>query len=1306
MTEINRAGQIGSLGHIDTTQAGFRGQIDVVADELRQLAGNADLPSDPLSAPYVLYVNGYTGQDTFVGGAYQATEVEIERRISLQKLECGYSEARPFKTINRAAIEAAIITSRDWFTTQRQKDRALVSIVVAPGEYIVLNDDGRVFSPADFPARSNSYEPTDADLISFNDPSGGVVLPRGCSVVSLDLRKTLLRPNAVPAPADEAADYSNRRSIFKVSGTGYYYGFTFKDKLDASQSHHLLHAFEFCSQAELDLFYQKILASFAAADLSASNTVSSETEYQIVGPLPPTPTSASDTVGSASPYIYNTSVRSVWGMGGVFANGAKSEGFRSMVIAQFTAISLQQDMSCWQLYSSGAWGAVADYTTYINASPDNIRMNPNRRSFHIRAINNAVIQEVSVFAIGQGIHHWTQSGGELTITNSNSNFGGCAALSEDYRTYAFNNDQDWTTSRLRVASNLAEKRGNVVKIYVGDIADGQTDATIQSQNWFNLEETLEESVAAPGEPRILRERDYTFRQGSWLWIENPLGADYRVELPTSTWDVNDPDRLNFLGTVENEDGIQPGQAILAPSGVPTGQYHPSLAGRRVYIRRLRDSRSSDSKRFSLVLNNTNNQCRLPVRDYVVQTPTSGIPNTEILTVLQVGSEPASGAGVKRTASVVLRRQNPAAPWTAGRYYRAGDNAIANNKHYMCVRETTSSVFLESEWQESFVHMEEEYKNEDFLPNAQPEITFNNDIDGSEASTTCGYDLATVWSTDPLIINQYRTGTDYLGIHSFLVSIGFSESNAHTILLPRAANDRDRNPGTQLDGIAPPSGAATSWANWPLEFRRPSIIRLFGHAWEWAGYLNYTKAMPQYQQELGNINRFTYYFTHQNGGRVYASGFNQEGFLVNNRGLEDLATGSVLSVDQLGSDEYTIDFPTYYENLSVDSLSVNSQLNLTSSEIIGRPTWQESGSKPYLATVDKISMGPFGGPLPELPLSTQTQEGVIRLATESEAQAFVRDDLAISPATLIEALGDAVKSVVNCRISLSSTSAIPDSNQIGNTIYLHPYNGNEIALYSTITGRWGVRRFGGVQSFSLSAASAAETNYDVYIQDTDPTNPTTPTLTATFVAWSGDRTPPSRDSQDGILVKDGDPTQRLIGVIRTTSAGESEIRLGGTINGSDSNDYPKMYLANLYNLYDVSSRYFFGNSWDVPTPGSPTYDWASVPSSVYSTTVRCAFVQASQTLVTAFLDIYSNDATGTTTLYVAPGINTTIGPPADAFYGEVQGDNMTVGSQWARSLSPGMNEIYYLYKQLDRGGGTGSNIVNEHSAHGMIVVTKA
>ena len=45
----------------------------------------------------------------------------------------------------------------------------------------------------------------------------------------------------------------------------------------------------------------------------------------------------------ASPYIINISLRSVFGMQGMHADGAKATGFRSMVVAQFTAVSLQKD---------------------------------------------------------------------------------------------------------------------------------------------------------------------------------------------------------------------------------------------------------------------------------------------------------------------------------------------------------------------------------------------------------------------------------------------------------------------------------------------------------------------------------------------------------------------------------------------------------------------------------------------------------------------------------------------------------------------------------------------------------------------------------------------------------------------------------------------------------------------------------------------------------------------------------------------------------------------------------------------------
>ena len=54
-------------------------------------------------------------------------------------------------------------------------------------------------------------------------------------------------------------------------------------------------------------------------------------------------TLSSDTVTSSSPYIFNCSLRSVYGMCGMIADGNKATGFKSMVVAQFTGIGLQKD---------------------------------------------------------------------------------------------------------------------------------------------------------------------------------------------------------------------------------------------------------------------------------------------------------------------------------------------------------------------------------------------------------------------------------------------------------------------------------------------------------------------------------------------------------------------------------------------------------------------------------------------------------------------------------------------------------------------------------------------------------------------------------------------------------------------------------------------------------------------------------------------------------------------------------------------------------------------------------------------------
>lgn len=933
MSKINRAGQSGSLGNVDIPQSGFRAQIDALTDAVRQLGGNPEIAAgagvvnDPLSAPYILYVNSYTGSDTFVAGDYASADngtfEQKVRRISLQRLECGYTEARPFKTINRAVIEAGIITSRDYLTLGPICGD-LVTIVVMSGMHEALNGPGLENLTANFPTWSANKVPTTQELQSFNPYNGsGIILPRGCSLVSLDLRKTNITPSYVPSIADEAADYSNRAAIFRVTGTGYYYGFTFLDKRDYLESHHLLDCFAFAGSARTDEFYSKIFKAFGAvAGISEALTQTRNSEVQIVGPAPSPglQTEATDTVNSASPYIYNCSIRSTYGLCGIFANGADVTGFKSMVVAQFTGVSLQKDMRCWQVYNAGNWSnyTYGDYEDYIDEAPDNVRMDPNRRSFHVRAINRAIIQEVSVFAIGQGIHHWVESGGELTVTNSNSNFGGCASLAEGFISETFETDTNWNIASINVARNISGLANKWQRYDIGTLAESVSNGATT----ITLTASLEGGI--DNKPTILDRNGYSLSNyggTSYIWIENPNGIDYYAPLANVAWDPLNPDKIVVSATFLSADNDTP------PSSDSTGAF-PPIAGKRMYIRRLQDVRTLQERTYSITCYNTDSNSRNIIRDYGLQADTSSaaidfeIDAEEPIVVASVSVIPSTEAGVFRNNKIELRRAAASADWdnrgayrsgyhATYNYYRPGDIVRYQNKHFKCLSEhVATSTFETDKWEDCLVHAKNTFAAEDFFKNTKPVLIFDKDLDKTGLDDKLGYTNAML-DTDTELMRQYRTAVDYLGVYSLLRSLGFSDADAHTILLPRGVNNRERNPGSGLDGISPPAGAANAWDNWSIQFRRPSNIRLFGHAFEWAGSLNYTKSLPQYQKDLTASNKFSYFFTNALGGRVYVSGFNEEGFGVSAAGLTDLQTGEILSPEGLGSSEVDANAPAVF-----------------------------------------------------------------------------------------------------------------------------------------------------------------------------------------------------------------------------------------------------------------------------------------------------------------------------------------------------------------------------------------------------------
>jgi len=502
----------------------------------------------------------------------------------------GNSPNRPFKSIQRALIEAARFSYK---SGQFNDTFESFSIVLYPGDYVIdnrpgTNTSGQAFIPSDIAELSASSDMTLVDdsgninpnniLYKFNSVDGGVIVPRGTSIVGMDLRKTKLRPLYVPDPSSGAIGGS---AIFRVTGGCYFWQFSFFDGItsgvykDPAQpsasspptfSHHKLTCFEYAdgkniqsskngtdgnalSVSDLQLYYQKVAKGWE--DIPDSTSVISADELQarveenrIVGPNTagpktinsvvtdfvstnvftttaevttgdahgfsvgtpvliegvtgtdasrfngsffisaiPTPTTfrytiknpstgapsgnptASgstvkvevDNVDSSSPYIFNISLRSTWGMQGMHADGSKATGFKSMVVAQFTGVSLQKDDNAFIKWDGSAYiaGSHTDGDSIYKAA---------YRNFHVKASNDSVIQAVSVFAVGFADHFVAESGGDQSITNSNSNFGSCALRAKGFKSVPFTQDKAGTITHIippqKLARTYAQAGGN------------------------------------------------------------------------------------------------------------------------------------------------------------------------------------------------------------------------------------------------------------------------------------------------------------------------------------------------------------------------------------------------------------------------------------------------------------------------------------------------------------------------------------------------------------------------------------------------------------------------------------------------------------------------------------------------------------------------------------------------------------------------------------------------------------------------------------------------------------------------------
>jgi hypothetical protein len=932
MTKLRRAGESGAID-VAESQNVAKSQLAALVNIVRQLIGNPNIASgssestDPLTAPFHLYVDDNLGRDTYVTGDFNSFEstgtdeqkiAQKLKRIREQRLECGYTRAAPFKTPNRAVLEAHIITSLNWYTfTDVRAHRDCVIIHMGSGPQFIYNHPGSHSSAVAISAWADGKVPTWQELIAFNDDIlGGLILPRGAAFDGEDLRKTVLIPMWAPAPADIASDYSNIRCVLYLTPDVHAVDFTFRDPIGQSQSLHLLYCLGYPSQSHLNSFYAKAFTALgSSANLSAALSQARASEYQTVGPFEGSPSPAYDTVKGSSPYPERISVRSEWGMGGLFINGDNLGGLKSTITAQFTGISLQKDVNSLQVYSGGSWITPSSLQAYIDTIPDNRRIKPQRAHCHLLVIRDAFCSEVSVFGLCHTARARADLGGEIVSSNGNFTFGSCAALATGYARTAVPLDTGWLINRISVPVNLSDKTPAIRRITLG---------TVASHSASNI--TLLQALSADTTgttPQLLATDGYSLPGGTYVWVENPDGDDWRALLTSTAWAPGTPARINIT-------------AALSQSGtnadVPSSFGISNAIGKSVYIRRVVDNRTLAERSASLEL--TTYSSRTPNRSAILQT-SAGVSGGGINRPLAPdGEEVLAVTSTSKTefgARVTLRRSCPSTTYTVGTFYRKGVVVKAVNKHFKAIRNNyaTASTPPLADWDEAYVHMPEAYNPEEPITNEAPQIVFNTDTDPNDITTSCGINWTTIFASSGPVRDQYRTGSDVLGLYALLRALGFSESATWTALTPRATATRRLNPASAADFPLPPSGgAASGLASWAVEFRRPTTITLSNFTYDQgAGHGNYSTALPKAQKPISASNLFSLYFTNGGGGRVVVNGVNENGQVVTNRGLTDTETGeTVLAGDQAGTENSQQES---FSNISVNGLTGSGVWNLSS-----------------------------------------------------------------------------------------------------------------------------------------------------------------------------------------------------------------------------------------------------------------------------------------------------------------------------------------------------------------------------------------
>ena len=148
----------------------------------------------------------------------------------------GNSALRPFKSIQRAFLEVVRFSYRVGLSND---EFDAFSIMLYPAEYVVDNRPGDVLytnvAPIDENSNLDLTSPNNV-LYKYNSVEGGIIVPRGCSLVGrtfvaqrLFLSMSHILRHTSNLGITNESQVPPRTAVFKVTGGTYFWQFSFFD---------------------------------------------------------------------------------------------------------------------------------------------------------------------------------------------------------------------------------------------------------------------------------------------------------------------------------------------------------------------------------------------------------------------------------------------------------------------------------------------------------------------------------------------------------------------------------------------------------------------------------------------------------------------------------------------------------------------------------------------------------------------------------------------------------------------------------------------------------------------------------------------------------------------------------------------------------------------------------------------------------------------------------------------------------------------------------------------------------------------